>query len=229
MSATSRNSLMRAKLAQHMLKNAQGFTLIELLVVIVIVGILSAVAIPTFLNQIRRARTAEAQTALSDVSRNSETFRLDYGIYPPTKKGRTFRVNPADRAAKAPTFECDTSLQCLEGGDTASKQYLKVYMTDPFQEKAPNFSDAAGVSPNTFVNAELSDDEASGILWSALANTAVAGAYKTVANDPLDCRLGLGTAANIGIAAGGPNIEGGCNLKEAKALPKLGSIKIADR
>ena len=82
MSAKSRQSLFRAKLAQQILSKAEGFTLIELLVVIVIVGILSAVAIPQFLNQVRRSRTAEAQAALTAVGRGSEVYRLDVGLYP---------------------------------------------------------------------------------------------------------------------------------------------------
>jgi type II secretion system protein G len=84
MSAKSRQSLLRAKLAQQILSKAKGFTLIELLVVIVIVGVLSAVAIPQFLNQVRRSRTAEAQAALTEVGRASEVYRLDFGVYPET-------------------------------------------------------------------------------------------------------------------------------------------------
>lgn len=82
MSAKSRQSLFRAKLAQQILSKAKGFTLIELLVVIVIVGVLSAVAIPQFLNQVRRSRTAEAQAALTAVGRASEVYRLDFSQYP---------------------------------------------------------------------------------------------------------------------------------------------------
>ena len=82
MSAKSRQSLLRAKLAQQLLSQAKGFTLIELLVVIVIVGVLSAVAIPQFLNQVRRSRTAEAQAALTAVGRGAETYRLDFTKYP---------------------------------------------------------------------------------------------------------------------------------------------------
>jgi len=82
MSAKSRQSLLRAKLAQQILSKAKGFTLIELLVVIVIVGVLSAVAIPQFLNQVRRSRTAEAQAALTAVGRASEVYRLDFSQYP---------------------------------------------------------------------------------------------------------------------------------------------------
>jgi prepilin-type N-terminal cleavage/methylation domain len=82
MSAKSRQSLLRAKLAQQILSKAKGFTLIELLVVIVIVGVLSAIAIPQFLNQVRRSRAAEGQTALTAVSRASEAYRLDTSVYP---------------------------------------------------------------------------------------------------------------------------------------------------
>ena len=38
----------------------KGFTLVELMIVIVIVGILSAVALPNFLNQTKKARLTEA-------------------------------------------------------------------------------------------------------------------------------------------------------------------------
>lgn len=82
MSAKTRQSLLRAKLSQQILSKAKGFTLIELLVVIVIVGVLSAVAIPQFLNQVRRSRTAEAQAALTAVGRASEAYRLDTTQYP---------------------------------------------------------------------------------------------------------------------------------------------------
>ncbi len=82
MSAKTRQSLLRAKLSQQILSKAKGFTLIELLVVIVIVGVLSAVAIPQFLNQVRRSRTAEAQAALTAVGRASEAYRLDNTQYP---------------------------------------------------------------------------------------------------------------------------------------------------
>ena len=43
----------------------EGFTLVELMIVIVIVGILSAVALPNFLNQTGKAKATEAITKVS--------------------------------------------------------------------------------------------------------------------------------------------------------------------
>jgi len=109
MSAKSRQSLLRAKLAQQILSKAKGFTLIELLVVIVIVGVLSAVAIPQFLNQVRRSRTAEAQAALTEVGRASEVYRLDFGVYPETyddiKYGGDYGDKYMNDPWRAPNYE----------------------------------------------------------------------------------------------------------------------------
>ena len=62
---TSLNSkLQRAMLNHKKDRNLveKGFTLVELMIVIVIVGILSAVALPSFLNQKARAKAAEGVT-----------------------------------------------------------------------------------------------------------------------------------------------------------------------
>src|SRR5512135_2194450 len=42
------------------MRKASGFTLIELMIVVAIIGILAAVAIPSFMKYVRRARTTEA-------------------------------------------------------------------------------------------------------------------------------------------------------------------------
>lgn len=45
----------------------KGFTLVELMIVIVIVGILSAIALPNFLSQTEKAKATEAKTKMSAI------------------------------------------------------------------------------------------------------------------------------------------------------------------
>jgi type IV pilus assembly protein PilA len=69
----------QTKFLQHLLnkKDNAGFTLIELLVVIIIIGILSAIALPSFLNQANKARQSEAKTYVGSINRAQQAFFLE--------------------------------------------------------------------------------------------------------------------------------------------------------
>ena len=56
----------------------QGFTLIELLVVILIIGILAAIAIPSFLNQTTKAKDASAKELARTAQTAAETYATDH-------------------------------------------------------------------------------------------------------------------------------------------------------
>jgi type IV pilus assembly protein PilA len=60
-------------------RNQQGFTLIEVLVVIVIIGVLAAIAIPSFLNQKTKAYDASAKELARTAETTAETIATDHG------------------------------------------------------------------------------------------------------------------------------------------------------
>jgi prepilin-type N-terminal cleavage/methylation domain-containing protein len=73
---------MLLKLRQRMSREESGFTLVELLVVMLILGLLIAVAIPTFFNQKQKANDADSKAMAHTAQTAMETFATDHnGAY----------------------------------------------------------------------------------------------------------------------------------------------------
>ena len=118
-----------------------GFTLIELLVVIIIIGILSAIALPSFLNQAAKAKQSEAKTTISAVNAAQAERRggvegayadnmssLSLGLA--TQSGSYgFSVNGGVDTAQILSFNSDTALKTYTGANVTFKDNASASVT----------------------------------------------------------------------------------------------------
>lgn len=58
------------------IKRQRGFTLIELMITVAIVGILAAIAYPSYTASVQKSRRADAQVALMEIAQREESYFL---------------------------------------------------------------------------------------------------------------------------------------------------------
>jgi prepilin-type N-terminal cleavage/methylation domain-containing protein len=117
---------------------AAGFTLIELMIAVAIVGILSAVAVPSFIKYVKKSRSTEARMHLEKLYNGARTY-----FYETTEAGKTMvslQTQFPDPEVATPAVSCCTSgggaearcapnLAIWEGSDTWKA--LKFDIPDP--------------------------------------------------------------------------------------------------
>ena len=63
-------------------QNMRGLTLIEVMIVIVIIGILSSIAIPTYFSSKEKAQIAAAISEIKILEKSIMAYNIDHGAYP---------------------------------------------------------------------------------------------------------------------------------------------------
>jgi len=71
-----------SKLAKMRSNREAGFTLIELLIVVAIIGIIAAIAVPSLLNAVQRARQKRSMADMRSIGTALESYNVDNFFYP---------------------------------------------------------------------------------------------------------------------------------------------------
>lgn len=81
------------------MSKSKGFTLIELMIVVAVVAILAAIALPSYQEQIRKSRRAQARSDLAEIAQGLErSFTVNRGY---DKYDLPFTQSPREAAADA--------------------------------------------------------------------------------------------------------------------------------
>lgn len=120
-------------------RRGNGFTLIEIMIVVAVVGVLAAIAYPSYQEQVRRSRRADAQAVLTEATQWMERFHTQ-----------------SNRYADATEFQA-SGLRYSPKGSTAERAFYRIDLNPGGVTRPPGDLTQTYVLRATRVNGMASD------------------------------------------------------------------------